>query len=60
MAIPKGDGLWIALLIGAVVIINLWQRTDVTSSQAVAGPGTDPYDLSEYTPDALAFLGGAL
>jgi hypothetical protein len=60
MAIPKGDLAWIVGLVALVIIINLLQPTNVASSEVMAGPGTDPFDETDYTPDALAFLGGAL
>lgn len=57
----NNDGLWIALIIAGVVIFNLWQQTNVSSTSTatpLAGAGTDPYDVSPYDVLGLAEAGG--
>jgi hypothetical protein len=56
----KRDLTIILLLVGAVVVYNLLQPTTITSTaqgQPLAGQGTDPFDVSEYTVETLATLG---
>jgi hypothetical protein len=60
--VAKNDDIfWAAIIIGAVIIWNLLQPTNVTTTQdgqPVAGAGVDPYDVGQYSVEALADAAG--
>jgi hypothetical protein len=59
--VKNNDFAWIGLVVAGVVIFNLLQKTQASSSQTLsAGQGADPFEESAYTVEDLAGLGGLL